>query len=258
MLILLLLLLTNIGACHDDCTESRCGRHGPPVRFPFRLKEKQPLHCGYPGFDLTCPPRHHRPLLQLSTTSGSVQLSVNRINYESQKLELYDPQGCLPRQILKLHNSSISPFVSESSQLQNITFLDCSSIGQRYLVNYFHGSFTITRKQDMFSCPIYAGDSGEFFLDWGLVSCTKILGISSNIFDAESLQQNYLGLRWLRPNCSTCEARGMKCKLKNNGTIHDIECLPHNPKIHKSTIIVAAGPTPSIFSISSLLIRLDF
>ncbi|KAJ6959247.1 hypothetical protein NC653_037534 [Populus alba x Populus x berolinensis] len=34
-----------------NCTGS-CGNRGPDIRFPFRIKDKQPDHCGYPGYDL--------------------------------------------------------------------------------------------------------------------------------------------------------------------------------------------------------------
>ncbi|KAJ6370423.1 hypothetical protein OIU76_028658 [Salix suchowensis] len=36
-----------------NCTGS-CGNDGPDIRFPFRIKDEQPDHCGYPGFDLSC------------------------------------------------------------------------------------------------------------------------------------------------------------------------------------------------------------
>ncbi|XP_062081312.1 rust resistance kinase Lr10-like [Humulus lupulus] len=50
-----LLLVAERGASHgDECKEARCGEKGPPIRSPFRLKGRQPPHCGLTGFDLSC------------------------------------------------------------------------------------------------------------------------------------------------------------------------------------------------------------
>ncbi|CAN6562009.1 unnamed protein product [Malus baccata var. baccata] len=73
-------LMINLGACQNECTESRCGDDGPPIRFPFRLREKQPSHCGYPGFDLSCD-RSNNTVLELPV---SVKFFVTTINYKSQ------------------------------------------------------------------------------------------------------------------------------------------------------------------------------
>ncbi|THG15068.1 hypothetical protein TEA_019368 [Camellia sinensis var. sinensis] len=40
----------------DECAVTRCGDDGPDIRFPFWLKDHQPNHCGYPGFQLSCSP----------------------------------------------------------------------------------------------------------------------------------------------------------------------------------------------------------
>ncbi|RXI05145.1 hypothetical protein DVH24_006402 [Malus domestica] len=73
-------LMINLGACQNECTESRCGDYGPPIRFPFRLREKQPSHCGYPGFDLSCD-RSNNTVLELPV---SVKFFITSINYKSQ------------------------------------------------------------------------------------------------------------------------------------------------------------------------------
>jgi hypothetical protein len=96
------------------CNESRCGHHGPPIRFPFRLNS-QPEHCGYPGFNLSCVDTKHT-VLELPI---SVKLFVKKIDYKSQVIHLYDQHHCLPRQLqgLDLNHSSkkgkgILPFLT--------------------------------------------------------------------------------------------------------------------------------------------------
>ncbi|XP_054815218.1 RING-H2 finger protein ATL22-like [Prosopis cineraria] len=127
LMILVFILLSPKGSCQRQCKELRCGRHGPVVRFPFRLKDRHPVECGYPGFDITC--SHYRQLLiDLPTTSGPVSLSIRNIYYRSQKIELYDPRSCPQSLFPKLYNSKPSPFKFEpSDEFQNITFLNCSS-----------------------------------------------------------------------------------------------------------------------------------
>jgi hypothetical protein len=37
----------------DECGVSKCKDHGPPIRFPFWLKNMQPDRCGYREFELS-------------------------------------------------------------------------------------------------------------------------------------------------------------------------------------------------------------
>ncbi|KAL2550700.1 rust resistance kinase Lr10-like [Forsythia ovata] len=37
----------------NECLPTSCDS-GPIIRFPFRLKDHQPAHCGYLGFELLC------------------------------------------------------------------------------------------------------------------------------------------------------------------------------------------------------------
>lgn len=261
LLMLVLLLLSHMVRSQNDCNEVRCGRHGPRVRFPFRLKDKQSDNCAYPrpAFHLTCT-SNHDTLLHLSTPSGSVNLSVRYIDYNSQTIQIYDSQGCLTAQFLKFH-SSISPFIYQPlSGSRNFTLLNCSSIGKRYLnyrydnidyiTNQNYGSFQ--PKQDMFSCPIYAELSYEYLGLSDLLSCSKIRDFSSNLTSIDDLRTNSLVFRWLNPNCSTCEANGKLCKLKNNATQDAIECVPRGPKISKSTIIAITGKKYVLFLLNFL------
>jgi len=63
LLAVLLLLLLNCASYaatswEDDeflktCSSHRCHKHGPEIRFPFRLPS-HPLSCGAPGMQLSC------------------------------------------------------------------------------------------------------------------------------------------------------------------------------------------------------------
>lgn len=208
MMIAVLSQLTKIGVCHNDCGESRCGRHGPRIRFPFRLKQIDPDHCGYRGFDLTCSPQH-QTLIELPTFPLPIKLQINHIDYTNQNVWMSDPENCLPRQLLRLKNSSISPFSFQSYE-------------PSYSTMYFFNC-----PPDKFSCPIYAAEGGTI-LDSALISCTKMVetiplkGFGLG-YSYSSLQE--LGLWWNEPNCSECEAKGKLCKLENNATEDAIQCF---------------------------------
>ncbi|KAJ6411046.1 hypothetical protein OIU84_007740 [Salix udensis] len=111
------------------CREERCKKHGPVIRFPFRIKGKQPDYCGYPGFDLSCTDRKET-LLELPT---SMKLYVNEIDYASQLIVARDPDECLPKQIRNF-SLSRSPFgsgykgliPSETFEMKNTLHLNWS------------------------------------------------------------------------------------------------------------------------------------
>ncbi|WJX10142.1 hypothetical protein P8452_00899 [Trifolium repens] len=132
----------------------RYGLHGPPVRFPFRLKDIETEHgCSYSGFDLTCSDTH-KTLLELPSDSGPIKLEVITIDYKFQQLHVSDPENCLPRQFLKLLQSQISPFelFLDPVYSYNITFLHCS----------------------LMSCPVFVAYSSDTLLNSDLnpILCT--------------------------------------------------------------------------------------
>nr|XP_027189407.1 putative RING-H2 finger protein ATL21B [Cicer arietinum] len=197
----------------------RCGRHGPPIRFPFRLKDTE-YGCGYPGFDLTCS-HTNKTLLKIPTHPHPVILQVTSIDYKLQLLHVSDPENCLSKQFLKLLQSpiSITPFQFESSDHNDsFTFLHCSSL----------------------FCPVYIEYSDNRLLDqsFDLIHCTKILDISSSVFLREG--ENDLVLKWSKPNCRKCEIKGKMCKLNNNGTEDEIECFDRHHKSTKKILLLAA------------------
>ncbi|XP_050221752.1 rust resistance kinase Lr10-like [Mercurialis annua] len=211
--ILLMLVLVNHGVVTEECQESRCGRHGPIVRFPFRLQDRQPDHCGFPGFVLSCKKNHL--LLELP---NSVKLYVDKIDYASQYLFTSDPDKCLSRYLLKSRSSfnlSTTPFQFMDDSLSNFFFFNCTSIDRDMRV-----------QMSCLSSPGY--DIYAFEADYPigfvyLAYCTKIFNISS-IPGAIVDETNFLRLNWSKPDCGFCAKQGKYCRLKKNST-SETECF---------------------------------
>jgi hypothetical protein len=189
------------------CNESRCGDHGPPIRFPFRLNS-QPENCGYPGFNLSCVDTKHT-VLELPI---SVKLFVKKIDYKSQVIHLYDQHHCLPGQLQGL-DLNHSPFQFEGyPYLSNRTLFNCSPREETdypYLISCLSGP----------TYQVYDSYDIEPFL----ISCTKMYTLRSIpggiIFDHDKFVQ----LNWSTPACTHCEVKGMRC-MKSNSSGWGTEC----------------------------------
>jgi hypothetical protein len=192
------------------CNESRCGHHGPPIRFPFRLNS-QPEHCGYPGFNLSCVDTKHT-VLELPI---SVKLFVKKIDYKSQVIHLYDQHHCLPRQLQGLDLNHSSPFQFEERErypsLSDYTLFNCSP---REEIDY-----------NLISCftgPTY----GVYFLNVitsSLISCTKLYTLRSIPYSIIYDHDKFVQLSWSTPACGHCEGKGMRC-MKSNSSGSGTEC----------------------------------
>ncbi|KAK8278755.1 hypothetical protein V6Z12_D09G065400 [Gossypium hirsutum] len=70
----------------EKCKVTNCKRYGPPVRFPFWLKDQR---CGYPdpGFQLSCS-QNKQTMLHLPR---SVKMAVQYIDYEKQTIDVSGP-----------------------------------------------------------------------------------------------------------------------------------------------------------------------
>ncbi|XP_027939484.1 rust resistance kinase Lr10-like isoform X2 [Vigna unguiculata] len=94
----------------------------------------------------------------------------------------------------------------------------------------------------MIRCPTYVSNSYESVLELDLTSCSKMSNIFSQV-SASVLRVNQLNLKWSKPNCGECEAKGKRCQWKNNSTT-EIECVS-SPKrrihISKQSIFIATG-----------------
>ncbi|RDX99911.1 Rust resistance kinase Lr10, partial [Mucuna pruriens] len=234
-----ILLFIKSGSGHNECGESSCGRQA--IRFPFQLVKGMKDGCGSPEFCLYCT-QNNETMFMLST----IQLHVRYIDYLDQIIYLEDPENCLPNKFLKLNNFTLPPYLFYSSNdgaetNNSLSFFDCSPVGHRHLRN---SDQLYSYSQDMISCPIYVSNSNESVLELDLTSCTKMFNIIALVF-ASDLRSNYLNLRWSKPNCTECEAKGKLCKWKNNITA-EIECFHCNgeqKRIHipRSLIFSATG-----------------
>ncbi|KAJ4839331.1 hypothetical protein Tsubulata_029966 [Turnera subulata] len=224
--LLFMVVLGEHGGGHS-CPESRCGNID--IRFPFRIRGRQPVYCGYPGFELSCMEGNHT-MLQFP---NSLELYVQSIDYISQVIDAVDPQGCFARQ---LHNFNLSAShfqLQGSNDKYNYTLFNCSS---SEIPHY---------RFDCLSTPaynIYIFSSDESIYDIDLLSCTKMYDLVSvpiDIFD------DPLSFQWIEPKCGHCEAKGHRCRLRNNSTeCHDTgDASRKPPKKEASRKILIAGIT---------------
>jgi len=135
-------------------------------------------------FRLSCS-RKKNQIIEFPADPVPVKLLVTDIDCQSQQLYLSHPQNCLSS-IFVTHNFSLFyPFSLASlfnlpSSVNNITFFNCSSVGQ-HLRSREQAN---PGAQDMLSCPIYVADSSESVIELDLLRCTGmfdkvfILGIT--------------------------------------------------------------------------------
>lgn len=195
------------------CKVTNCKRDGPPVRFPFWLKDQ---HCGYPdsGFQLSCS-QNKQTMLHLPR---SVKMMVQRIDYKKQTIYVsdLDSESCVSQQLPSL-SLSASPF-NFVGKLQNITLFNCSEKLDKD--GYGVGA-----------CPIIALPPNTRN-NFNLVNCTKFVDISAvpEVFGFGIL------LQWSKPKCIECEAQGRSCRLKNISTPAQTECYDTpKPSTQKGT-----------------------
>ena len=222
----------------EKCMPTRCRNHGPTIRFPFRIKEHQPKHCGYPGFDLSCTDQSKHPVLELPF---SVNVSVNKINYTSQTIYVSKPQGCLPRLFPNL--SLISPFqFTILNYYEEFSFLNCSKYQLPPGEKSYYG-IQIACLGDP-THKVYA----QYSSNSPQLPCRKMYDMTLPLEMLYNRTFGILPLNWTKPTCGNCEAGGKYCRLKNNSREHETECFD-KPKL----------PTKgTILAVSSFLLLLDY
>ncbi|RDX97667.1 Rust resistance kinase Lr10, partial [Mucuna pruriens] len=217
LLFTVLFLLWKPAISKNECTD-KCGR--VHIQFPFYLRNSKLNHTtGYPpGFDLLCTDADETVL---DLPSVPIKLFVRNIDYKSQQIQIYDPQNCLPMVLIKLGNSSISPFKFKSFGERNVSFFRCNNL---------------------MSCPILQLGSDEDFIDPEIISCTKVSDVFSVLWQVEDDLRNTVVMEWSNPDCSSCAAQGHKCKYKN-GTKGETECFicPTNAIPTSTIVLIAAG-----------------
>ncbi|CAK7322574.1 unnamed protein product [Dovyalis caffra] len=205
------------GVAGLNCTESRFGRNGPDIRFPFRIKNRQPEHCGYPGFDLSCSESNHTVL----EFPASIKFYIESIDYNKQVMTASYARECPARQRLNF-NLSASCFQMVNSDTANYTLFNCSSDKERY------GYFLPIPCLSALNYDVLAVNSYHSVDDSDLLSCTKMFDIFS-VPVYMSFQGNYtFPLFWCYPKCGSCEAKGKKCRLRDYSSKLETECYDNS------------------------------
>ncbi|KAE9594802.1 putative glycerophosphodiester phosphodiesterase, protein kinase RLK-Pelle-LRK10L-2 family [Lupinus albus] len=235
-LFLLTVLFLDIGYVTGKKCIDKCGH--VHIQFPFYLRNSNTTT--YPhGFDLSCTPKHET-ILYLPAIP--INLFIKHIDYQTQKIQVYDPHFCLPNLLLNLANSSISPFQYKSPNYDTDVV--------KHDVSFFNCSSTYSS-----SCPIFQLDSDGDFVDPRIVSCTKELDVLSVGWMLSYDDLNTLLLGWSKPNCTLCEAQGMKCRFKNNGTSGETECfICKTNKLATPTIVLISSGVIIGFMLLMLLV----
>ncbi|KAM7273344.1 hypothetical protein ACFE04_028008 [Oxalis oulophora] len=204
-------IVTSTNTCRGDV----CLNGEQLIHFPFRIKNRQPKSCGYPGFDLSCNPDANQTLLNLPF-SGNFR--VQGIDYGAQEIWLNDPNNCLPRRVLSL-NLSDSPF--RALYYQNFSFFNCSLDYLKYRLNpiaclssdtftvFATSSKRVTRLLSS-SCKLVV--AMEVPVEWPFYE-----QVMSTDFSGD------LRLTWSDPECGKCEAKGGRCGFESSSS-HKIVC----------------------------------
>ncbi|KAB2595024.1 receptor-like protein kinase [Pyrus ussuriensis x Pyrus communis] len=205
--VLLIAFSKVLGETQNGCKELKCGDQGPPVRFPFILKDRHPDHCGYPGFVVSCNEKQET-VLELPIPA---KFSVKIIDYKYQEVHLYDSDNCLLLKVSEILNFSISPFHFSEEFQDNLALFKCSlGLERRQHVHVLNGPCLTSPGHHVYVVdPDYKIDN--------LQSCTKI----RNVLSVPSSGV----LKWSKPHCTECEAGGKRCIMKNNGNKSEIECV---------------------------------
>ncbi|KAG2709622.1 hypothetical protein I3760_05G248000, partial [Carya illinoinensis] len=230
----------------DECADSlRCGDHGPAIRFPFRLKDRQPDCRGFPGFYLSCSDTNDT-VLELPI---SVKLFVEKIDYKSQEIQVYHPDRCLPKCIRRLNLSS-SPFqftVHQYEFLVDYAFFNCSHTkGEK-----ISGRSAISCLNDpTYSYQVHAlRDDYEDIFWLPTLPCRKMYSVRSIPYYILHNPDGILYLNWSKPACRKCELEGKSCGyINSSSTESEIQCIPKHTK-GASTKLVTTGAIlgPTLF-----------
>ncbi|XP_048229110.1 uncharacterized protein LOC8274361 [Ricinus communis] len=203
LFILVLVVLGQEAA--DDCAPEKCGDE-LFIRFPFRLKEKQPKHCGYPDprFDLSCEDNKFAEM----ELPNSVKVHIRSIDYALQTLHVFGTDGCLARNAkdFKLSTSNFQ----FSASLNDYALFNCSSenINSYAAISCLGGP----------GYQVYAFDSYNRIDDLPLTSCTKMYNLSSLPQDMFN-DKDVISLTWSEPKCHDCEVPRKHCSWKNDSIV---------------------------------------
>ncbi|KAI3903937.1 hypothetical protein MKW92_047380 [Papaver armeniacum] len=125
----------------DNCPISSCGENSLSpitIQYPFSIVKNNnqgkefSKGCVYPpGFDLSCK-NQNETILKLPFSG---EFYVRGISYYEQKIQVSDPDDCLPRRYLQNISLSGTPYVSEA--YPSYIFCNCSAEGYSTLMKTY-------------------------------------------------------------------------------------------------------------------------
>ncbi|KAL8097909.1 hypothetical protein AgCh_030865 [Apium graveolens] len=222
-LVILVLAITRVVAEKakvegDECRTKRCSRHGPGIRFPFYLRDRQPEHCGLPGFQVSCDAGETLLKLQYlaNTSLQGIQLflstgqTLHSINYKSQKIKLGMYSGLNINNVTLVSTTTSWPSAivpppfggARSSTSINTTFASCLS--------------RVAGQQDLL--------------------LTSLSGQAFRVYYFDSLDGMQPSIGQLRI-VGNVKPRGGYCKLMENGTSSNVRVADY------STVCLSRGHT---------------
>ncbi|KAL6276521.1 hypothetical protein ACE6H2_020122 [Prunus campanulata] len=195
LLMIVVIDAVNGGVGHEDCRETRCYPYGPAIRYPFRLKGRQPIHCGFRGFDVSCTD-DNETILELPSLSA--KLRVYEINYRSHVIRGGPYDGCLPRELFYSNGSYPFELVSPA------TLFSCppSKVRDEYCSNNYDLARLSPCHGNNSGNHIYAVLGYYYSTDMPLVPCIKVRD-----FTSDSKYGGRVTLRWSVPSCEHCKGR---------------------------------------------------
>lgn len=231
------------------CKSQSCG--DIDIQFPFGLKESnQDRSCSYypnPSFQLSCD-NQSRAILSLP---NSGDLVVKSIDYETQTIQVNDPDGCLPKRYMRDWNLSGSPFKPNPVIYThfNLTFLRCpSNVTESFRLplepipclsdNNGNGNGNSSSSNNNNS------NSSSVIVSWVRPIVSSTLSsqtcevISSHLVPLPSMDMpmwpfwpdlnSDVGLVWTEPRCGDCALSGQVCGFsdKDEKGLLRVGCFP--------------------------------
>lgn len=194
---------------NNVCRVNRCRPGGPPIHFPFRIRDIQDEHCGFPGLDLSCDNRS-QAILQLPNLQDFV---VDSIDYKQRYVSLKDPDNCLAK---RLTNSRFSSSLLVVRYYESFVFANCSVDFSDDFGNHRVSCLSGEQYTVMFR---FADDfATRYFSKRGCSTWTVSVPMGW-LFSEDSIS-----LTWDLPECRLCEASGGRCGPKGS-TDSDFGCI---------------------------------
>ena len=189
----------------DGCKDTICGDGEPTIQFPFWLKDQQPEHCGYPGFELYCTEDNHT-MLELS---HSGKFYVKSINYAGQGITLYDLDGCINLTMVRIPDLTSSPF---EFHMYNYTFISCST-DEDLLRDDVMRIPCLSSTHHYQIAALMSDDEKAISVPQ---SCRKMYNLEPVPFYWDYDDVKYISLLWNNQICGRCFENGQKCTCLDN------------------------------------------